>query len=69
MLAKLYDDYINLGDEDIKKLTEEEILSILTSKSKAFINLIKAVHLNERLPEYSNILVNNLRKYFLYNSL
>lgn len=52
---------VSFGDEDINKLTEEEILSILTSKSKVFVNFIKAVHLNERLPEYSNILVNNLR--------
>ena len=52
---------VNFGDEDIKKLTEDEIISILTSKSKVFINLIKAIHLNERLPEYNNILINNLR--------
>ena len=52
---------VNFGDEDIKKLTEDEILSILTSKSKVFINLIKAIHLNERLPEYNNLLINNLR--------
>jgi hypothetical protein len=52
---------VSFGDEDIKKLTEDEILSILTSKSKVFVNLIKAIHLNDRLPEYNNILVNNLR--------
>jgi hypothetical protein len=52
---------VSFGEEDIKKLTEDEILSILTSKSKAFVNLIKAIHLNDRLPEYNNILVNNLR--------
>jgi hypothetical protein len=52
---------VNFGDEDIKKLTEDEIISILTSKSKVFINLIKAIHLNERLPEYNNLLINNLR--------
>jgi len=46
---------VNFGDEDINKLTEEEILSILTSKSKAFVNLIKAIHLNERLPLNANI--------------
>jgi hypothetical protein len=52
---------VSFGDEDINKLTEDEIHSILTSKSKAFINLIKAIHLNERLPEYNNLLINNLR--------
>jgi hypothetical protein len=39
---------VSFGDEDIKKLTEDEILSILTSKSKVFVNLIKAIHLNDR---------------------
>ena len=52
---------VSFGDEDINKLTEDEIHSILTSKSKAFINLIKAIHLNDRLPEYNNLLINNLR--------
>jgi hypothetical protein len=49
------------GDENIAKLTEPEILSVLTSKSKIITNLIKTIHLNERLPEQNNILVNNLR--------
>ena len=52
---------VSFGDEDINKLTEREVLSVLKSKKDAFINLIKLVHLNKRLPEYNNILINNLR--------
>ena len=61
MLAKFYDDYINLGDEDITKLTHEEKLSVLKSRYSALINLIKIVHLNERLPEFHNVLINNIK--------
>lgn len=52
---------VSFGDEDINKLTEGEILSILKSRNDAFINLVKLVHLNKRLPQYNNILINNLR--------
>jgi hypothetical protein len=52
---------VSFGDEDINKLTEEEKLKILKSNSKAFFDLVKFMHLNERLPEYNNILINNLR--------
>ncbi len=52
---------VSFGDEDINKLTKEEILSILKSRSSAFINLVKMVHLNDRLPEYHNVLINNLK--------
>ena len=52
---------VSLGDEDINKLTEDEKLKILKSNSKAFFDLVKFMHLNERLPEYNNILINNLR--------
>ena len=52
---------MTFGDEDISRLTEEEILKIVKSKKNAFFNLIKSVHLNKRLPEYNNILFNNLK--------
>jgi len=52
---------VSFGEEDINKLTEGEILNVLKSRGNAFINLIKLVHLNKRLPEYNNILMNNLR--------
>ena len=58
---------VSFGEEDISKLTDDEVLKILKSRNNAFINLIKMVHLNERLPEFNNILVNNLRsKYATY---
>jgi hypothetical protein len=50
---------VAFGDEDISRLTEEEILKIVKSKKNAFFNLIKSVHLNKRLPEYNNVLFNN----------
>jgi len=52
---------VSFGDEDIKKLTQDEILSILKSRYNAFINLVKMVHLNERLPEFHNVLINNIK--------
>ena len=52
---------INFGDEDMSKLTEDEILTSLKSLSNCFNNFVKIVHLNERLPQYSNILINNMR--------
>ena len=52
---------INFGDEDMSKLTEDEILKSLKSLSNCFQNFVKIVHLNERLPQYSNILINNMR--------
>jgi hypothetical protein len=55
---------INFGDEDINKLNEGEILTSLKSLSNCFNNLIKVIHLNNRLPEYSNILINNMRSEF-----
>jgi hypothetical protein len=52
---------VSLGDEDIKKLTQEEKLTILKSRNSAFINLVKMIHLNERLPEFHNVLINNIK--------
>ena len=52
---------VSFGDEDITKLTHEEKLSVLKSRYGALINLIKIVHLNERLPEFHNVLINNIK--------
>ncbi len=57
---------INFGDEDMSKLTEEEILTSLKSLSKCFQTFVKTVHLNSRLPEYNNILINNMRSNYGY---
>jgi len=52
---------VTLGEEDIKKLTEEEKLQVLKSRGSAFIDLVKMVHMNERLPEFHNVLINNIK--------
>jgi hypothetical protein len=52
---------VSFGDEDIRRLTQEEILSVLKSRNGALFNLIKMVHLNERLPEFHNVLINNIK--------
>ena len=52
---------VTFGEEDIKKLTEEEKLRVLKSRGSAFIDLVKMVHLNERLPEFHNVLINNIK--------
>jgi hypothetical protein len=57
---------INFGNEDMSKLTEKEILTVLKSLSNCFQNLVKTVHLNTRLPEYNNILINNMRTSYGY---
>jgi hypothetical protein len=36
-------------------------MAILKSKKSALINLITTMHLNERLPEFHNILINNIK--------
>ena len=45
----------------MSKLTEDEILISLKSLSKCFQTFVKTVHLNNRLPEYNNIFINNMR--------
>ena len=50
---------VSFGEEDFNRLTEGEILNVLKSKNRAYMNLVKLIHLNERLPEYNNILINN----------
>ena len=57
---------INFGDEDMSKLTEKEILDSLKSLSNCFQNFVKIVHLNTRIPEYNNILINNMRSNYGY---
>ena len=52
---------VSFGDEDITKLTHEEKLSVLKSKDDALLNLVIKMHLNERLPEFQNVLINNIK--------
>ena len=51
-----------LGENDnYTKLTNEEQIKILKSNKQCVSNLIKCLHINDRLPEYKNICIKNLR--------
>jgi hypothetical protein len=53
---------IKFGSEDIMSiLTKKQIAKILNSNYLALEESIKAVHFNDRLPEYKNIKITNLR--------
>jgi uncharacterized C2H2 Zn-finger protein len=52
---------VNFGNEDYIKLTNDEQLKILKSNKQCVANLIKYLHINDRLPEYKNVCVKNLR--------
>lgn len=52
---------VNFGRERIDKLTENEIKQILNAGSSALTNHVKLIHFNDRLPEYKNIYISNLR--------
>jgi DNA-directed RNA polymerase subunit RPC12/RpoP len=52
---------VNFGSEDMSKLTDTEILGSLKTLSSVFTSFIKTVHVNERLPEYSNLQILNTR--------
>ena len=51
----------NFGNENYTKLTNEEQIRILKSNKQCVSNLIKCLHINDRLPEYKNICIKNLR--------
>ena len=51
----------NFGNENYTKLTNEEQIKILKSNKQCVSNLIKCLHINDRLPEYKNICIKNLR--------
>jgi uncharacterized C2H2 Zn-finger protein len=51
----------NFGNEKYTKLTNDEQIRILKSNKQCISNLIKFLHINDRLPEYKNICVKNLR--------
>lgn len=52
---------VSIGKEDMSKLTQEELLKIATSG--VFYPLVAAdiIHCNQRLPDFQNILISNLR--------
>lgn len=52
---------VNFGKERIDKLTEYEIKQILNAGASALTNHVKLIHFNDRLPEYKNIYISNLR--------
>jgi len=47
----------NFGNEKYTKLTNEEQIRILKSNKQCVSNLIKFLHINDRLPEYKNIIL------------
>jgi uncharacterized C2H2 Zn-finger protein len=51
----------NFGCENINKLTKEEQLNILKYSNQSLTSLIQYLHINDRLPEYKNICIKNLR--------
>jgi len=52
---------VSIGKEDMSKLTQEELLKIATSGVFYPIVAAEIIHCNERLPDYQNILIANLR--------
>jgi glutaredoxin-related protein len=52
---------VNFGQESYKKLTKEEKQHILKYSKQSMANLIKYLHINDRMPEYKNVCVKNLR--------
>jgi hypothetical protein len=60
---------VSIGKEDMSRLTQEELLKIATSGVFYPIVAAEIIHCNERLPDYQNILISNLRssKGHLYN--
>jgi hypothetical protein len=59
---------IKFGTEDLKTIfSEKEILNILKNYRKLSLEeSIKAVHCNDKRPEYKNIYITNLRNEFAY---
>ena len=47
--------------EDYTKLTKEEQNNILKYSNRSISNLIKCLHINDKLPQYKNICIKNLR--------
>jgi hypothetical protein len=52
---------VNFGQEKYTKLTKEEQQHILKYSKQSMANLIKYLHINDRMPEYKNVCVKNLR--------
>jgi uncharacterized C2H2 Zn-finger protein len=52
---------VNFGQEDYTKLTKEEQNNILKYSNRSIFNLIKCLHINDKLPQYKNICIKNLR--------
>jgi len=52
---------VNFGQEKYTKLTKEEKQHILKYSKQSMANLIKYLHINDRMPEYKNVCVKNLR--------
>lgn len=52
---------IKFGEEDIDKLSRDEVKQILNSGVQGFNKLVEIVHCNSKYPEYNNIKITNLK--------
>jgi len=52
---------VNFGSESMDKLTFEEKRQILLSAGRAHLEYLDLVHFNQRIPEFQNILLTNLK--------
>jgi rubredoxin len=57
---------IDFGKEDFSKLSTSEVKEILMSSSESYLLVFKYLHQNNRLLEYQNIFINNLRSNDIY---
>jgi uncharacterized C2H2 Zn-finger protein len=51
----------NFGCENVYKLNKDEQINILKYSKQSLLNLIQYLHINDRIPEYKNICIKNLR--------
>ena len=52
---------VAFGQEDMSKLSKEQILKCLKTGFQSVKNLTNAVHFNKQIPEFKNILVSNIK--------
>jgi hypothetical protein len=51
----------NFGCENINKLSKEEQINILKYSNQSLSSLIQYLHINDKIPEYKNVCIKNLR--------
>jgi hypothetical protein len=60
---------IGYGKEDLTKIDKKDMIKIMKNGFKSSLRLTEALHFNEKLPEYHNIYISNIKdKYaMIYN--